>query len=279
MDALPRLALSRPPLHCWQAYAALFADGWPTIGQLDQLRMTAERVDGVPRPALRVQTRELLADGLHYEQRIAQGMLATREDDAHDAFNALVWLRHPRLKHALNARQCADIAILGAKQRSRAQCALTHFDEAGAIVWIDSDAALACWDAHDWQGLFERHRADWGHRIAVTVFGHALLEHVAGRDMLPMARALVVAVSRSEIAARADMFCVIDGWPAGESAIADAMASGRLLTDPQQLRPLPLAGLPGWHAAQGSDDFLSLPCFRPLRPGRRYPEPFAIEPR
>ena len=43
------------------------------------------------------QTPALLADGLHYEQRIAErGEIATREGNWHDLLNALIWLRFPR---------------------------------------------------------------------------------------------------------------------------------------------------------------------------------------
>ena len=72
------------------------------------------------------QTAELLSDGLHYEQRIFErGAIATRADNWHDLFNALIWIEHSSIKAALNARQVADIARFGPAERSRAQCALT----------------------------------------------------------------------------------------------------------------------------------------------------------
>ena len=56
--------------------------------------------------------------------------------------------------------------------------------------------------------------------------------------------------------------------------VAAQIRSGRLLADPQELRPLPLAGIPGWHEPHASDVFVrDAPCFRPLRAGRRYPAP------
>lgn len=273
---LPAPCLSVPPLTAWADHAELLAGPAPSIDTLNALRERKMADDGIDRPVFRAQTPQLLADGLHYEQRIARGVLATREGDPHDLFNALVWLRHPALKWALNRRQCADIDVMGPKQRSRGQYAMTHFDEAGAIVWIADEAALACWNAHDWQGLFRRHRDAWGRRVAVTVFGHALLEHVAQRDLLPMARALAVAVPKEEIESRADAQAVMAHWTNAETAIAEAIRIGRLLTDPQQLRPLPLAGLPGWHPAGDDPDFFALPCFRPLREDRRYPQPMPL---
>jgi len=58
-----------------------------------------------------MQDKALLDDGLHYEERIARkGAIATRAENWHDLFNALIWLRYPSLKRALNARQMDEIA-------------------------------------------------------------------------------------------------------------------------------------------------------------------------
>ena len=60
----------------------------------------------------------------------------------------------------------------------------------------------------------------------------------------------------------------IDEW------IAAAIAAGRCLGDPQELRPLPLSGIPGWHRqAQDAGFYRDQPCFRPVRAGRIYPGP------
>ncbi|MEO7431979.1 MAG: DUF3025 domain-containing protein [Dokdonella sp.] len=248
----------------------------PGLAALENWRVAAQMQDGLARPAFCAQDAQLLADGLHYETRIAErGVLATRERDPHDFFNALVWLRHPRLKQALNARQVADIACVGPKQRTRGQCALTHFDEAGAIVWIADPKLVRLWDAHDWAGLFGTERAAWGDRIAVTVFGHALVEHVWRGHLLPGAKALAVEVAPACLRdQRPDSSGLLRGWPEMEAQVADAIAAGELLADPQDQRPLPLAGLPGWHPSDTSAQFLrDAPCFRPLRAGRRYPPP------
>lgn len=251
----------------------------PPLEMLEEWRRAAQSRDGIVRPAFVAQTPALLADGLHYESRIAErSVLATREDNWHDLFNALIWLRHPRVKWALNARQVADIALVGPKTRTRGQCAMTQFDEAGAIVWCADPALLAAWNAHDWPTLFLHERAAWGRRIAVTVFGHALLErqHLGG-DPLSTAKTIAVQVDADAIAERCIGHSVIAEWPQAEAHIAAAIAAGRLLTDPQQPRPLPLAGIPGWHADGASPDFhRDAPCFRPLRAGREYPPPFLL---
>src|SRR6476469_7785018 len=91
-DAVDPAVFGRSPLAGWNEYADLLrGPDWPA----------------------------LLADGRHYEQRIAEtGVIATRERNWHDLFNALVWLRHAPLKRALNVQQVAEIARAGAKSRS-----------------------------------------------------------------------------------------------------------------------------------------------------------------
>ena len=287
IDAMsPRsAALERAPLvaHCAAATAAHpLLRAWcepreslPRIAELERRRHAVEAEDGIARPAFHAQTPDLLADRLHYETRIAgRGVLATRDGSAHDVFNALVWLRHPHLKWALNARQVADIAVAGPRVRTRGQCALTHFDEAGAIVWLADDTLAAAWDAHDWRALFVDRRDDWGRRIAVTVFGHALVEHVWQGHVLPVAKCLAVRVDAGELVAQGDGQVLPGAWPQMEARIAAAIRRGDLLADPQELRPLPLAGLRGWHAGDTAAFVAAAPCFRPLRAGRRYPLPW-----
>jgi len=269
-----------PLLRAWDDYAELIecADAID-VGALERCRGAAIAADACARPRFRAQDAALLDDGLHYEARIAErGELATRERNPHDLFNALVWLRHPQLKHALNTRQVADIARVGPKQRTRGQCALTHFDEAGAIVWLADASLLPLWDTHDWPALFLDRSASWGESIAVTVFGHALVEHVWNGNDLPVAKALVAQLpDAAAIRGIAGEGAVVRRGGEAESAVAAAIAEARVLADPQELRPLPLAGIPGWHVRGAEPAFVgTAPCFRPLRPGRRYPAPLSL---
>ncbi|MGN6383462.1 MAG: DUF3025 domain-containing protein, partial [Dyella sp.] len=167
-EAVDPAVFAAPPLADWSEYDALLRDAhWPEIDALNALRHDASM------PRFAAQDSALLADGLHYEQRIAErGVIATRERNWHDLFNALVWLRYPALKQALNRRQVEEVARMGPRERSRSQCAMTHFDEAGVIVRVADPSLLVLWDAHDWYELFWRERAAWQDgRIDVAVFG------------------------------------------------------------------------------------------------------------
>lgn len=259
-EAVDPAVFGRSPLAGWREYADLLqGSDWPAIDALN-----ARRPPGV-HERFAAQTPALLADGRHYEQRIAErGVIATRERNWHDLFNALVWLRHAPLKRALNAQQLTEIARMGPKERSRVQYALTHFDEAGVIVLLRDEPLLALWDAHDWHGLFWRERSAWADgRARLMVFGHALFEHALTPDRLLVGKAVPVLGAADE--------------PAALAAVAQAIGAGRVLRDPLQLRPLPLSGLPGWRPDSEEEAFhLGAVCYRPLRPGRRYPPSLRI---
>jgi hypothetical protein len=123
------------------------------------------------------------------------------------------------------------------------------------------------WDAHDWHGLFWRERTAWEDgRIDAVVFGHALLEHALRPEQLLVGKTLaVVAPQNTNVD---DAVC---------ATVARAIQCGEVLNDPQELRPLPLSGIPGWNVGNANEDFYhSAPCFRPLRAGRRYPLPLSV---
>lgn len=253
------------PLAAWNEYSQLLrGTTWPSVDSLNALLP-----DDSPERFV-AQTPALLADGLHYEQRIAlRGKIATREANWHDLFNALIWLRYPQIKRALNIQQVAEIARMGPKLRSRPQYAQTHFDEAGVVVILRDPALLSLWDTHDWYGLFWRERQAWRDgSVELALFGHALLEHALTPSKLLVGKAVVFVATADE--SRSSVLAVC----------AEAIAQGHLLRDPLDLRPLPLAGIPGWHAGNDDEAFhRNTACYQPLREGRRYPPPGLMAPR
>lgn len=243
----------------------LLGPAWPSLAELNAVvRPLHHRTTG---HALALSAQESLADGENYEQRIFhRGLIATRSGNWHDLLNALAWLRFPATKSALNAGQVEDMARVGMRQRTRRQCAFTQFDEAGAIVVLRDADLLALWDAHDWAGLFLAERRAWSEgRISLAVFGHALFEHALNPEMLLVSKTLVLIDDRDGI-----------DDASLDRQVATAIAAGACLGDPQELRPLPMSGIPGWHREpQDVDFYRDKPCFRSLRPGRRYPAPLS----
>ena len=260
---VPAACFDQPLFAGLDAFAPLLRTrDWPDVASLDSaLQPLRHARTG---RSLRLATQDALDDGDNYEQRIFQrDLIATRPENWHDLFNALVWKRFSAIKSALNAGQVEDMARVGLQQRTRRQYALTQFDEAGAVLVLRDARLLAHWDRHDWLALFLHERQAWNDgRIQLAVFGHALFEHALQPAMLLVAKTLVL---------------LADG-PLDEAAIdrriAAAIGVGDCLGDPQQLRPLPMAGIPGWHGLpQDAGFYRQQPCFRPLRAGRLYPPP------
>jgi hypothetical protein len=265
-DAVDRSIFEHPAFAPYRFELDLLsAEHWPDVGTLNARACGLKHAQTGARLRFVDQTAALLGEGIHYETRIFErGEIPTRADNWHDLLNALVWLRFPQIKSALNARQAADVLAVGAAQRTRGQCALTHFDEAGAIVRVSDIHTLAVWDAHDWGSLSTRLQLD-SEALDVWVFGHALLEHALWPE--PMLVAKAIAVLADPEASASNLF----------SRIADGIAQSELLSDPQQLRPLPTALIPGWHPRSTEAAFLSEgECFRPLRMGRVYPRPLTM---
>lgn len=249
-----RACFAHPLFAAFADYQGLMAAAdWPTISALNrQLALSGKQ--------LVEQDDELLADGLHYEQRIARGQIATRPCNWHDLFNALVWARYPAVKAALNARQCQDIERNPARQRTRAQAALTQFDETGVIVRVRDASLLHAWDRHDWHALFVDGAAQWrsGDIAVSAVFGHALMEQALLPSRLLVGKCVVVQGDDDALVVQ---------------QVAQAIARADALNDPLELRPLPLMGIPGWHADQDHAFYQRIEYFRPARAGRVYPAP------
>ena len=192
-----------------------------------------------------------------YEAHIfATGRVPTRAattDSAHDLFNALVWLRFPRAKAALNARQASVLARDGVRgRRGRERDAATLIDE-NALLLVCADAGHAAdlrrhLDDHAWPALFMTARARWQRDIAPVVFGHALLDKLQRPYKAITAHAIVLVVGADE-----DI----------DAALAQYCAS---TLDPAALRPLPVLGVPGWWPANEHAAFYNdAAVFRPAR--------------
>jgi hypothetical protein len=139
-------------------------------------------------------------------------------------------------------------------QRNRAQAALTQFDETGVIVRVRDEDVLAAWDGHDWPALFEPARWQSGDIAIAAIFGHALMEQALLPGRLLVGKCVVV---HGEV----DDACV--------DAVTAAIAEGRAVTDPLQLRPLPLAESRAGTRDRMPPSIADAAYFRPLRAGRR----------
>lgn len=185
------------------------------------------------------------ADPYYEVQLYETGRVATRAENWHDLFNALVWLAFPRAKAAINALHADQIPHEHGR-RGRLRDMLTIFDEGGAIVACSDPVLERMIREFRWRELFwdERKRVIAGLRF--IVIGHAVLDKA--REPWP------------GIACKA-MFIGMHDDP-------DASAAQWLAAHdtPRDLAPLPVFGYPGWLPETERADFYDDErYFRPLR--------------
>jgi hypothetical protein len=255
----------------WLAPLRAHGPGWEALSQSDPVAWRAAMTTSAARRglrtgrarALRFVAQEDLADGRAYETHIARtGDVPTRAN-LHDLFNALIWLRFPRTKAALNALQAAAIDATGVQaRRGGLRDALTLFDE-NAVLLVCCDAAIvAALRAFEWRALFVERRAAWGRHCECLLFGHALAEKLVRPYKAVTAHAWVVEMD--------------DAWfgmtePSRSEAL-DARVARDLVRAADGLRPgifspLPVLGVPHWWSGNAEPAFYADAAV--FRPGRR----------
>ena len=186
-----------------------------------------------------------------YETHILRtGEVPTRADTWHDVLNALVWLRFPRFKAALNAAHGEAIALETGSRRGRRRDALTVLDESGVWVLSRDPALPALLAERAWQSLFWEHRHAVETAMRFVVVGHALLEKVLAPYPAMTGK------------------CLLLGSDSLDPDAAEALAVTALGTidTPRQLAPLPIQGIPGWDAVNANAAYYAnREIFRPAR--------------
>ncbi len=199
-----------------------------------------------------------LDDGA-YEHRIyTTGQISTRPDNWHDLFNALVWMRFPRIKITMNTLHFHALSRQVAGSRGSLRDALTLFDECGVIVFSDDLDKLNSLAERHWTRAFQT--STFGNGLSLVISGHAMLEKYLSPYKSMTAKALLVHLDKDiREASREELLTCLD------KVIAEHLLAGNLLTQPACLAPLPLAGVPGWWPnGQQDDDFYADPqVFRP----------------
>ena len=186
-----------------------------------------------------------------YETHILQtGQVPTRADTWHDVLNAMVWLRFPRFKSALNAAHGAAIAGEAGSIRGRRRDALTVLDESGVWVISRNPALPALLAERAWLSLFWEARSRVETEMRFVVVGHALLEKALAPYPAMTGKCLTL------IAESLD--------PDAADELSAAALAG--IDSPCQLAPLPVQGLPGWDPANANAAYYANQAiFRPAR--------------
>lgn len=185
----------------------------------------------------------------YYEISVFEsGRVATRPDNGHDLFNALVWLAFPRTKARINALHAAEIPREKGR-RGRRRDLLTLLDEGGVIVEYRDERLIDLVRGFRWKELFWTHRARLLAGMRLHVVGHAVLEMA----LAPWPGITCKAVF---LPWGAPLDCALAEW------------LGRLPAEatPRELPPLPIFGYPGWFPATESEGFYDdTRYFRPFR--------------
>jgi hypothetical protein len=233
-----------------------------TLGWADVLcaRATALGIANAQNLPLRFVRQDVLPDGEPYEAFIHRTGCVPTRDNAHDFFNALMWLHLPRAKARLNALQAAEIARQGVgAQRGALRDFCTLLDESGLLVIAPPDM-VALLRQRAWAKLLMGMRSRWPREVALLPFGHALLEKLLNPYKAITAQVLVWEaldntlpniheLFQAKMAEKADEYCVLM-----DQLLLQTLQDVEPL-QPARLMPLPVLGIPGWWPANQAPAF------------------------
>jgi len=243
---------------------------WPGLDAyqhlLDSLDEPLRTRHGAP---LRVVPQEGRPD--HFEQHYApriylSGEIQTRTRNWHDFFQLLTWFLFPRAKATINALHIpgARARNAGGEERGRRTALenmLSLFDEGGAVLISSDDTLLQLVRDFQWKRLFWERRDELATRFECITFGHALYEKGLKPYLGMTANAILMEVDddyfRLPMAQRLDD---IDG------CLASLFERGECYTQPRDLSPFPILGLPGWDKDNENEAYYD--NSRYFRPGR-----------
>jgi hypothetical protein len=206
-----------------------------------------------------------------YELHIAAtGEVETRHDNWHDLFNALVWITYPKAKAAINAQHAVILSERGepeALRRGPERDALTVFDEGGVIVASSSPAMTRLIVDFEWKELFWHRRDELLATTRFLAFGHALYEKALDPFIGMVAKTVFVPVD-----ARFASLPVEGQVAIADDSLARHFADRANFAKAKLMAPMPVLGIPGWHASTADESFYDDPLhFRKQAPASRIP--------
>ncbi len=236
---------------------------FPELSQLNALALKHGLKAGSDSPLSFVEP-SAVAQG--YEERAFRtGEIATRPQNRHDMFNALIWLAFPQAKAALNRRHFAALGVASARStRGPLRDALTQFDECGVVV---AGTRIDLWQAiraHRWREAFVDRRAELLASTRFLVFGHASHDALAAPFVGLCGKAMFIEVDAAWLKLPES-----EALPAVDAKLAAVFDTAEL--SPRDWQPLPLLGIPGATADNETPDYYAdTRQFRPartMRPG------------
>ncbi len=224
------------PLRAAAEHFASFTD-WPTLADYEAFyqKLAGSRgalplrfAANVRREDKRAQGRVVLEE-LYDGRIVKRGEVPTREREWHDFFNVACFAIFPLAKRALHTRQFAALSgVVGENAtqlpnaRTREQDALTLFDEGGAVVAAEPEAAAKLANTPPAERTPLLLQLTSAGRARVVPFGHALFEHMVEGLRCPGGCTQIIALPR---------------LPSGDAALLKAVdaALASALQDPERL--------------------------------------------
>ena len=236
-------------------------DHFPTLAELNRLCAEREIVSGGGEPLEFVP--QEAKTGEPYEKRVyAYGKVLTRNRNWHDLFNALVWITFPKTKAAINAHHYHEMQEReGGEARGPVRDALTLFDESGVIVASADVGLTELLTGFQWKELFWNRREDLSQGMRFHLFGHALYEKALKPYKGVTGKSVIIDVSAREFERP------LPQQLAGlDARLARAFSDLNALAATEDYAPLPILGIPGWTADNGSERYYE--DTQQFRPGR-----------
>ncbi len=258
------------PLRRWADVFSAFRNAWPGLDDYQRV------LDGHGEPILTATGKPIkivkqdAAPGCfeeHYAPRIYfTGEIQTRTGNWHDFFQFLTWVVFPKTKAAINAIHipAARQRLCGAAEpgrRSAIENMLSLFDEGGAIVVSSDKSLLQLIRDFRWKTLFWERRDELAAKLQCITFGHALYEKALAPYVGMTANCILLPVDD-------DFFCkeLAEQLAWLDTSVAQLFATGEALSQPKDLHPLPILGLPGLDPDNEQETYYgNTGYFRPAR--------------
>ncbi len=258
------------PLRRWADAFSAFRDAWPGLDDYQRvLEGYGEPIftaTGKPIKIVRQDAAPACFEE-HYAPRIYfTGEIQTRAENWHDFFQFLTWIIFPKTKAVINA-----IHIPAAKQRlgsgaesgrrSAIENMLSLFDEGGAIVVSSDESLLQLIRDFRWKMLFWERRDELAAKLRCITFGHALYEKALAPYVGMTANCILLLVDDDFFSKElAEQLAWLD------AQLAQMFATGEALSQPKDLSPLPILGLPGLDSDNEQETYYdNAGYFRPAR--------------
>lgn len=225
------------------------ADHFPTLQQLNQLLISQQtNITVASGERLRFVDQEYgkLMFEAQYEPRCyLKGEVPTRTNNWHDLFNALVWLKFPHSKAAINSRHYRSLTQFAHSpkvgERGTVRDAITLLDESGIIVPYAEEVLADLLRGFQWKELFWNRRTQVESHMGFYLYGHGLYEKALKPYVGMTGHGLLLKVEPSFFTrSLAQRIVHLD------ELFSNYLNDLQHCNNPQELSPVPLLGIPGW---------------------------------